>query len=60
MIVICIVTLAIDLATSNLNSKHKTSWVESMAIFIAVIICSVTNAINDYYKEVEFNKLQNF
>ena len=60
MIIVCIATLVIDFTTTNSNSKHKTSWVESLSILIAIVICSFTNAINDYYKEIEFNKLHNF
>lgn len=58
MLSVCIATLIIDMTTIS-TSRHKTSWIESVAILIVIFLCCFISAGNDHYKEVEFNKLHN-
>ncbi|KAJ2037778.1 plasma membrane calcium, partial [Coemansia sp. S16] len=56
-----VVSLAVgvydDLLGSHKNDEVKVGWVEGAAISLAVIVVCFTNAINDYQKEKQFQKL---
>ncbi|KAJ2008896.1 plasma membrane calcium [Coemansia thaxteri] len=56
-----VVSLAVgvydDLLGSHKDDEVKVGWVEGAAIFLAVIVVCLTNAINDYQKEKQFQKL---
>ena len=39
------------------GSKSKLEWIEGVAILIAVAISTVAQAVNDYQKEKQFQKL---
>ncbi|KAJ2569145.1 plasma membrane calcium, partial [Coemansia sp. RSA 1836] len=56
-----VVSLAVgvydDMLGSHKNDEVKVGWVEGAAIFLAVIVVCFTNAINDYQKEMQFQKL---
>ncbi|KAJ2776821.1 plasma membrane calcium [Coemansia interrupta] len=42
---------------SHKDDEVKVGWVEGAAIFLAVLVVCFTNAINDYQKEKQFQKL---
>ncbi|KAJ2693781.1 plasma membrane calcium, partial [Coemansia spiralis] len=46
-----------DMLGSHKNDAVKVGWVEGAAIFLAVLVVCFTNAINDYQKEKQFQKL---
>ncbi|KAJ1730145.1 plasma membrane calcium, partial [Coemansia biformis] len=46
-----------DTLGSHKNDEVKVGWVEGAAIFLAVLVVCFTNAINDYQKEKQFQKL---
>lgn len=43
--------------TSYMATDAKISWVEGVAILVAVIIVVLVGSINDYQKEAQFRKL---
>ncbi|KAJ2161686.1 plasma membrane calcium [Coemansia sp. RSA 552] len=55
------VSLAVGIYDDTLGSHRyddvKVGWVEGAAIFLAVLVVCFTNAINDYQKEKQFQKL---
>ncbi|KAJ2452978.1 plasma membrane calcium [Coemansia sp. RSA 2336] len=55
------VSLAVGIYDDTLGSHKdddvKVGWVEGAAIFLAVLVVCFTNAINDYQKEKQFQKL---
>ncbi|KAJ2520464.1 plasma membrane calcium [Coemansia sp. RSA 1939] len=46
-----------DVLGSHKDDEVKVGWVEGAAIFLAVLVVCFTNAINDYQKEKQFQKL---
>ncbi|KAJ2164489.1 plasma membrane calcium, partial [Coemansia sp. RSA 353] len=46
-----------DMLGSHKDDEVKVGWVEGAAIFLAVLVVCFTNAINDYQKEKQFQKL---
>ncbi|KAI9502179.1 PMCA-type calcium-translocating P-type ATPase [Coemansia spiralis] len=46
-----------DVLGSHKDDDVKVGWVEGAAIFLAVLVVCFTNAINDYQKERQFQKL---
>ncbi|KAJ2781332.1 plasma membrane calcium [Coemansia javaensis] len=56
-----VVSLAVGVYDDTLGSHRdddvKVGWVEGAAIFLAVLVVCFTNAINDYQKEKQFQKL---
>ncbi|KAJ2766257.1 plasma membrane calcium, partial [Coemansia nantahalensis] len=46
-----------DTLGSHRDDEVKVGWVEGAAIFLAVLVVCFTNAINDYQKEKQFQKL---
>ncbi|KAJ1666171.1 plasma membrane calcium [Coemansia sp. RSA 1646] len=56
-----VVSLAVgiydDMLGSHKNDEVKVGWVEGAAIFLAVIVVCFTNAINDFQKEKQFQRL---
>ncbi|KAJ2726235.1 plasma membrane calcium [Coemansia sp. Benny D115] len=46
-----------DMWGSHKDDPVKVGWVEGAAIFLAVLVVCFTNAINDYQKEKQFQKL---
>ena len=50
--------LSIILEVSTAADDEKpTSWIEGFAIFVAVVVCATVQAVNDYQKESQFQKL---
>ena len=39
------------------DSDRSQAWVEGFAIFMAVVVCAIVQAVNDYQKERQFQKL---
>lgn len=56
-----VVSLAVGIYDDTFGSHQhdavKVGWVEGAAIFLAVLVVCFTNAINDYQKEKQFQKL---
>lgn len=50
LIVAAIVSIIIEVATSD-SHERAYSWIEGFAILVAVMVCSLVTAINDYQKE---------
>lgn len=46
------------MATSSEDERPK-AWIEGFAIFFAVVVCACVQAVNDYQKESQFQKLNN-
>ena len=46
------------MATSTDEDRSK-AWTEGFAIFVAVVVCATVQAVNDYQKELQFQKLNN-
>ncbi|PIA13438.1 calcium-translocating P-type ATPase [Coemansia reversa NRRL 1564] len=46
-----------DMLGSHKDDEVKVGWVEGAAIFLAVLVVCFTNAINDYQKEKQFQRL---
>jgi 1,4-dihydroxy-2-naphthoate octaprenyltransferase len=43
--------LSIVLETSTADASHRsTAWIEGFAILVAVFVCTLVSAINDYQK----------
>ncbi len=51
------VSLLINWYTEGKDGHSSTYWVEPLAIFIAVAVCSLVAAVNDYQKEKQFQAL---
>ena len=47
LLVASVVSIIVDMATAD-ESHRATAWIEGFAIFIAVIVCTNVNAVNDY------------
>lgn len=54
-ILICaaFVSIIIEVSTSE-EHERSYSWVEGFAILVAVMVCSLVTAVNDYQKEKQF------
>lgn len=46
------------MATSD-NEERPKAWIDGFAIVIAVFVCASVQAVNDYQKERQFQKLNN-
>ena len=47
--------LSIVLETSTAEADHRSiAWIEGFAILIAVFVCTLVSAVNDYQKERQF------
>ena len=57
LIVAAILTIIVEVATEEDPEKRKTKWIDGFAILIAVAICTIVTAANDYQKERQFMKL---
>lgn len=42
-----VVSIAVEVGTAE-DHKRSTAWIEGFAILVAVIVCSVVAAANDY------------
>ena len=50
--------LSIILETSTADAEdRKIAWIEGFAILIAVFVCAMVTAVNDYQKERQFLEL---
>ncbi len=49
--------MAIEVGTSD-DDKRKTAWIEGFVVLLAVAICALVTAVNDYSKERQFRKLK--
>lgn len=49
--------ISITVNTIVEEDERSTAWIEGFAIFVAVMACSLVQAINDYSKEKQFSKL---
>jgi len=47
LLVAATISIVVDEATAE-EDHRSTAWVEGFAIFIAVIVCTNVNAVNDY------------
>ena len=56
LIVAALLTIGIEVGTAD-EEKRKIAWIEGFAILVAVTVCVLVTAINDYQKEREFMKL---
>ncbi|KRX11210.1 P-type ATPase, cytoplasmic domain N [Pseudocohnilembus persalinus] len=56
LIVAAIVSIIIEVSTSE-SHERAYSWIEGFAILVAVMVCSLVTAINDYQKEKQFQLL---
>ena len=50
LIVAALVSIIIETSTAE-ESHRSTAWIEGFAILIAVFVCSLVSAINDFQKE---------
>lgn len=48
--------MAIEVGTAD-SHKRKTAWVEGFVVLVAVAICSLVTAANNYSKERQFQEL---
>lgn len=51
-----IVSVIIEEAAADADER-ATAWIEGFAILVAVIVCSMVTAVNNYQKERQFQKL---
>ncbi len=51
-------SITISEATCEEEERPK-AWTEGFAIFVAVVVCAIVQAVNDYQKEAQFQKLNN-
>lgn len=50
--------LSIILSTSTAHAEDRSqAWIEGFAILVAVFVCAMVTAVNDYQKEREFQNL---
>lgn len=51
-----ILSIAIEVGTAD-SEDRKTAWIEGFVVLVAVAICSLVTAINNYSKERQFQEL---
>lgn len=51
-----VVSIAIEVGTSEANERH-TAWIEGFVILVAVAVCGLVTAGNNYSKERQFKQL---
>ncbi|CAD8078964.1 unnamed protein product [Paramecium primaurelia] len=54
--VAAVISIIVDVTTAD-ESYRQIAWIEGFAILVAVIISTNANAVNDYQKERQFQKL---
>lgn len=57
LVVAAIISIAVEVGTAEDSSKRSTAWIEGFAILIAVFVCAIVGAANDYKKEKQFQQL---
>lgn len=57
LIVASLVSIAVEVAVAS-EEKRKTAWIEGFVVLVAVAICALVTAVNDYSKERQFRKLK--
>ena len=57
LIVASLVSIAVEVAVAN-EEKRMTAWIEGFVVLVAVAICALVTAVNDYSKERQFRKLK--
>jgi magnesium-transporting ATPase (P-type) len=58
LIAASLISMIIEVSTAE-NDHRSTAWIEGFAVLIAVAICSLVTAINNYSKERQFQQLNN-
>lgn len=58
MIFCSFLSISLSLATADAEERPK-AWIEGFAIFFAVLVCATVQAVNDFQKERQFQKLNN-
>lgn len=51
LIVAAIISIAVEVSTAETESKRSISWIEGFAILVAVFVCCMVAASNDYKKQ---------
>lgn len=57
LIVASILSIVIQVSTAHDDEERKISWIDGFGIFVAVLVCSMVAAVNDFQKEKQFQKL---
>ena len=57
LIVASFVSIIIQVSTAHDDEERNIAWIDGFAIFVAVLVCSLVAAVNDYEKELQFKKL---
>jgi hypothetical protein len=39
------------------GKDRNSAWIDGFSILLAVLVCALVTAINDYQKEIQFQKL---
>jgi magnesium-transporting ATPase (P-type) len=50
-------SIAVEVGTAESNSERSTAWIEGFVILVAVAVCGLVTAANDYSKERQFAQL---
>jgi len=51
-----ILSIVLETSTAAASDKKK-AWIEGFAILVAVFVCAIVTAVNDYQKERQFLSL---
>lgn len=52
-----IISIIVEMLAAEDGDERKVAWIEGFAILIAVFVCSMVTATNNYQKERQFQKL---
>jgi magnesium-transporting ATPase (P-type) len=56
LLVAAILSIVLETSTAT-EADRSSAWIEGFAILLAVFVCAMVTAVNDYQKEREFQNL---